>query len=258
VTTTPELVHEQGNVWVRKKRFRPAGREADSLPASSGDTAGVLTPNCFHPSVKNVAESLSNPFGFDPGCESFVPGYGDANAHFHVVGDHPGVHGGVESGVPFTGSVSGERLQRALAEAGMLESAGNPPTVDNTYLSYLHMCHADGTPSQESYDDLEPLFDSEFRAITAHVLLPVDERATRHVFAVATAEPTDDVDMERRHATEVMGSGWLVYPIKEPAEWNDGDEAALVEALKALQETDYRREADLGRFGPTGETYLVR
>lgn len=208
--------------------------------------------------MKNVAESLSNPFGFDPGCEQFVPGYGDANAHFHVVGDHPGVHGGSESGIPFTDSESGERLQRALVDAGMLESAGTPPDVDKTYLSYLHTCVAGGTPSRESYDDIEPLFDSEFRAITAHVLLPVGERATRHVFAVATAESADDVDMDDLHATEVMGSGWLVYPIKEPADWTDEDASALVEALKALQETDYRREADLGRFGPTGESYLVR
>jgi len=208
--------------------------------------------------VKNVAESLSNPFGFDPGCDRFVPGYGDANAHFHVVGDHPGVHGGVDSGIPFTGSESGERLQRALADAGLLDAAGSPPEVGKTYLSYLHMCGADGTPSQTSYDDLEPLFDSEFRAITAHVILPVGERATRHVFSVATAESADDVDMDDLHATEVMGSGWLVYPIKEPMAWTDEDETALVDALVALQETDYRREADLGRFGPTGESYLVR
>ena len=224
----------------------------------SVETVGVLPPSRLHSFVKNVAESLSNPFGFDPECESFVPGYGDANAHFHVVGDHPGVHGGVDSGVPFTDSESGERLQRALVAAGMLESAGSPPDVDRTYLSYLHMCGADGTPSRESYADLEPLFDSEFRAITAHVVLPVGERATRHVFAVATAESPDDVELDELHATEVVGSGWLVYPIKEPGEWTDDDEDALVEALQALQETDYRREADLGRFGPTGESYLVR
>jgi len=33
-------------------------------------------------------------------CERFVPGYGDTRAHFHVVGDHPGVHGGLDAGVP--------------------------------------------------------------------------------------------------------------------------------------------------------------
>lgn len=208
--------------------------------------------------VKNVAESPFNPFGFDPGCEPFVPGYGDANAHFHVIGDHPGVHGGLESGVPFTGSESGERLQRALAAGGLLEATGTPPTVDKTYFSYLYVCATDGEPTDDDYADLEPLFDSELRAITAHVLLPVGERATRHVFAIATAEEADEVDMDSLHATEVVGSGWLVYPIKEPTLWTDSDESVLVDALVALRATDYRREADLGRFGPTGETYHVR
>jgi len=208
--------------------------------------------------VRNVTDRPDNPFGFDPGCERYVAGYGDANAHFHVIGDHPGVHGGVDSGVPFTDSEAGERLQRALVDGGLLTESGTPPTVDRTYFSYLHMCVADGTPSERSYDDLEPLFDSELRAITAHVLLPVGERATRHVFSIATSEPTDEIDMDERHATEIAGSGWLVYPIKEPTEWVGDDEERLVAALEALLDSDYRREADLGRFLPNDDPYLVR
>ena len=49
--------------------------------------------------MENVTDRTSNPFGMHPPCEQFVPGYGDANAAFHVVGDHPGVHGGVDTGV---------------------------------------------------------------------------------------------------------------------------------------------------------------
>jgi len=207
--------------------------------------------------VKNVTARQHNPFGFDAPCEPFVPGYGDANAHFHVIGDHPGVHGGATSGIPFTDNAAGERLQRALVAAGLLAEAGTPPTVEKTYLSYLYMCGGD-PPTDADYDDLEPLFDTELRAITAHVLLPVGERATRHVFENTTAEPTDSIDMAARHATEVVGSGWLVYPIKEPAEWTDDDEDRLVDALRALLETDYRREADLGRFMPGEDPYLVR
>ena len=208
--------------------------------------------------MRNVTDRPDNPFGFDPDCERYVAGYGDANAHFQVIGDHPGVHGGAESGVPFTDNETGERLQQALVDGGLLLEAGTPPTVDKTYFSYLHMCVADGTPTDESYDDLEPLFDSELRAITAHVLLPVGERATRHVFSIATAERTDDIDMDELHATEVVGSGWLVYPIKEPSEWDDGDEERLVQTLEGLLASDYRREADLGRFLPNDDPYLVR
>ena len=208
--------------------------------------------------MKNVADRPDNPFGFEPECERSVAGYGDANAHFHVVGDHPGVHGGVESGIPFTDSEAGERLQRALVEGGLLFEAGSPPSVDKTYLSYLHMCVADGTPSEDSYDDLEPLFDSELRAITAHVVFPVGERVTRHVFSIATAKSTDDIDMDELHATEIVGSGWLVYPVKEPTEWTGDDEDRLVQALEALLASDYRREADLGRFLPNDDPYMVR
>lgn len=208
--------------------------------------------------MKNVTARESNPFGFQPPCEPFVPGFGDANAHFHVVGDHPGVHGGAESGVPFTEFEASERLQRALVAGGLLREAGTPPVVEKTYLSYLHMCVPEGVPTEADYADIERFFDAELRAITAHVLLPVGARATSHVFSIASSESPDDVDMDARHATEIPGSGWLIVPIKDPAEWTDDDEARLVAALEELLERDYRREADLGRFLPDDSPYLVR
>jgi uracil-DNA glycosylase len=208
--------------------------------------------------VKNVTARQSNPFGFEPPCDEYVPGYGDANAHFHVIGDHPGVHGGGETGYPFTEFDASERLQDALVEGGLLKGAGAPPVVDRTYFSYLHMCVPEGVPTGRDYADQEAFFDAELRAITAHVLLPVGERATRHVFSIGTAQDTEDVDMDERHATEIVGSGWLVYPVKDPAQWSDADERDLVAALEALHDRDYRRTADLGRFLPTDDPYMVR
>jgi uracil-DNA glycosylase len=208
--------------------------------------------------VKNVTARESNPFGFDPPCEPFVPGFGDANAHFHVVGDHPGVHGGADTGYPFTGFDASERLQRAFVAGGLLEEAGTPPVVDRTYLSYLHMCVPDGVPTSQDYADQMPFFDSEVRAITAHVLLPVGERATAHVLANMSARSANDIDVDALHATEVSGSGWLIYPVRDPAAWDDSDEAALVTALENLLARDYRRRADLGRFLPDDNPYMVR
>ena len=208
--------------------------------------------------VRNVTARRSNPFGFDPPCESFVPGYGDANAHFHVVGDHPGVHGGAETGYPFTGFAASKRLQRALVAGGLLEEAGTPPVVDRTYFSYLHMCVPEGVPTPQDYADQTAFFDAEVRAITAHVLLPVGKRTTKHVFRHMSAEPAEDVDMDARHAVEISGSGWLILPITDPAAWDEGDEAELVAALEALLDRDYRREADLGRFLPDDDPYMVR
>jgi len=248
--------------------------------------------------VENVTDRTSNPFGMDPPCEARVPGYGDANADFHVIGDHPGVHGGIdpvgtdEDGrplrVPFTNE-AGLRLQEALVPGGLLAEAGRRPTVDRTFLSYLHTCVPPGTgpresgagsvpstavrangagdadadaddpsePTERDYAEMEAFFDAELRAIAAHVLLPVGGRAIRHVLAEYTARPMD-VDPAAVHATEILGSGFLVYPIREPAEWDDGDRDRLVDALRDLRSTDFRREVDLGRFVPGADPYHVR
>ena len=244
--------------------------------------------------MKNVTDRVSNPFGLSPECDRFVPGYGDANADFHVIGDHPGSHGGLETGVPFTGSAAGERFLDALVRAGLLEAAGDEPTVDSTFLSYLHMCEAtgdrlgpDGAPTRASYDDMERFFDAEVRAIAAHVLLPVGERATRHVLEQYTAQAhKTPIRMDDLHGREIRGSGWLVLPVKDPAEWTDSagseqtdlapagteptgatdggdapgtaDADRLVDSLATLRATDYRRESDLGRFIAGSDPYLVR
>jgi uracil-DNA glycosylase len=208
--------------------------------------------------VRNVTDRVRDPFDLDPPCDRSVPGYGDANAHFHVVGDHPGVHGGVETGVPFTGTAAAGRLQRALGDGGLLRSVGDEPAVDHTFLSYLHPCvHDDAEPTPEGYAATEPGFDAELRAIAAHVLLPVGERAIDHVLRHYTARPPDE---PAPHAVEIRGGGWLVLPVADPRDWTeDGGEAdALADALVELRRTDYRRESDLGRFLPGGDPYLVR
>ncbi|MFB6125919.1 MAG: uracil-DNA glycosylase family protein [Halolamina sp.] len=211
--------------------------------------------------MQHVTDRVRNPFGMAPPCEAAVPGYGDVNADFHVVGDRPGVHGGVDTGIPFTGTAAAERLQEVLAETGLLESTGTEPTVGPTFLSYLHMCVTDGdeTPPASTYADLERFFDAEVRAIAAHVLLPVGARATDHVLRTYTAKAwKTEVDMDALHGEELVGSGWLVLPIKEPAAWTAADEERLQTALTELQATDFRRESDLGRFLPGEDPYLVR
>jgi len=197
----------------------------------------------------------------EPACGQFVPGYGDANAAFHVIGDHPGVHGGVETGVPFTELPSAMRLQEVFRTTGLLRTTGSNPVVDETFFSYLHMCvpNPDGTPSEAEYTDMERFFDAELRAIAAHVLFPVGARATEHVLEEYTAQAwKTTVDMDQLHGTEIRGSGWLVIPIKEPAEWTDDNRTKLVEAITQLRSTDFRRETDLGRFIAGSDPYYVR
>ncbi len=211
--------------------------------------------------MKNVTDHTSNPFGMEPACECFVPGYGDANAEFHIIGDHPGIHGGTDTGVPFTELPGSERLQSVLQSTGLLRATGDQPVVDRTFLSYLHMCvpNPGDTPSEADYIDMERFFDAELRAIAAHVLFPVGERATRHVLETYTAQAwKTTVEMDRLHGTEIRGSGWLVLPIKEPAEWTDDDAERLQSAIETLRSTDFRRETDLGRFIAGSDPYYVR
>jgi uracil-DNA glycosylase len=247
--------------------------------------------------VRNVTDRTSNPFAMSPPCDRYVPGYGDANADFHVIGDNPAVHGGERApatnggagsetttdapstassesapasadarraadvgghGVPFTND-AGLRLQRALADAGLVDGVGPRPTVNRTFFSYLDMCVRDEPPADADYREMERFFDAELRAIAAHVLVPVGNRAIRHVVETYTAKARSVADEpDRLHGTELLGSGFLVMPVKEPAAWEDGDHDRLVAAIDDLRSTDFRRESDLGRFLAGGDPYYVR
>lgn len=191
--------------------------------------------------MENVTDRTSNPFGMRFPCEGAVYGYGDANADFHVLGDNPHVHGGLESGVPFTGSIAGVRLQRVLHAVGIAaDRYADEPDLSNCFLSYRHGCVE--LPTEERYLELERFVDAELRAINAHILLPVGDRATRYILAEHTTQahrlPDEAMAL---HAAEVRGRGFLVIPVREPAAWRPADEVALVETLAAVLASDYRQ-----------------
>lgn len=194
----------------------------------------------------------------DPPCEQYVPGYGDANADVHVIGDHPGRHGGVETGIPFTDSTAGERLQRVLEAVGLLSDPGDAPTAENLFFSYIHMCVSEDEPTPASYSEMERYFDTELRAITAHVLVPVGERAVRHVLQQFSTYPVANLDLTAVHAAEISGGAWLIVPATDPADWNDAESDELIAALDRVLSRDYERESDLGRFLTDPDPYLVR
>jgi uracil-DNA glycosylase len=181
--------------------------------------------------VERVTDRVSNPFGMRAPGEPAVHGYGDANADFHVIGADGETHGGTETGVPFTRSIAGERIQSVLHSVGFAaEPYSDRPELENCYLSYLHL--SPGDP-----DDLERYADAEIR-----VLLPVGDEALSHVLTEYTTRAGSvPMDSSRLHAAEVRGRGFLVVPVGEPAAWDDGDEAALVDRLEALLNSDYRQ-----------------
>jgi uracil-DNA glycosylase len=186
--------------------------------------------------VKRVTDRVSNPFGMRAPGEPAVYGYGDANADFHVIGRDAETHGGAETGVPFTGSLAGERIQSVLYRVGLAaEPYSDAPDLENCYLSYVRI--SPGDPA-----DLERYIDAELRALNAHILLPVGGEPLSYVLSEFTTQARRlPADSTRLHASEIRGRGFLVVPVREPAEWEPGDEAALVERLGALLNSDYRQ-----------------
>ena len=193
--------------------------------------------------MENVTEETSNPFGMRIGGRA-VYGYGDANADFHVVGDHPGRHGGTGTGVPFTGSLAGVRLQRVLHAVGFAaEPYADAPDLTDCYLSYAHPgVPEDRDPTDGSYEDMERFLDAELRAINAHIILAVGDRALSYALnehtSLANSLPHDAAAL---HAGEVRGRGFLVVPVKDPDRWMPEDERAIRERLEALLASDYRQ-----------------
>lgn len=201
--------------------------------------------------MKNVTERTRNPFGLRPPFDRTRPdertavfGYGDANADFHLIGNYPGIHGGRESGVPFTETEAGERVQSIVREVGFAAGSWSEPTVENLFCSYRHMCclPPGETPDESTYDELERYFDAELRAINAHILLPVGERATDHVLrSYTTQRERLELDMATLHGQEIRGRGFMVVPISEPTAWEDTEADAIVSRLEAILGRDYRQ-----------------
>lgn len=201
--------------------------------------------------MKHLTDRQSNPFGmrppFDRSDATDVPavfGYGDPNADFHVIGDHPGTHGGARTGIPFADGSSDTPVQKLLRSLGFLHGTSTSPQLENCFLSYLHMNTLPGgrAPTSEEYAQLERFFDAELRAVNAHVLLPVGERATDHVLREYTTRRSRiDLDMSTLHATEVRGRGFLVVPLAEPADWDESTFEAARERLEAILASDYRQ-----------------
>ncbi|WP_257299985.1 uracil-DNA glycosylase family protein [Haloarchaeobius sp. FL176] len=205
--------------------------------------------------MENVTDRVSNPFDMHPPREyppvddgpDGVPGYGDANADFHVVGASPTQHGGETTGVPFTETEGARRLQGVLYDVGFLaEPYSDAPEPTNLFASYLFMPRLpEGRePTDADYEFMERFFDAEFRAINAHIILPVGATAIDRVLREYTTlrrRFPDTIDDRAIHATEVRGRGFLVVPVADPETWDDEEAEALRERLRAILDSDYRQ-----------------
>lgn len=202
--------------------------------------------------METVTDRLSNPFGMRIDGAA-VYGWGDPNADFHAIGDHPGRHGGADAArkgddevVPFTGTPAGERLLAVFREVGLLADDRDVPEPPGLFLSYAHPRVVDGGngtgPTDDSYVDQERFLDAELRAVNAHVLLPVGDRPLAYVLREhTTLDGKLPPDAARLHARELRGRGFMVIPVRDPNDWTDEDERALLDRLEATLASDYRQ-----------------
>lgn len=201
--------------------------------------------------MKHLTDRHANPFGLRPPFDksdadavAAASGYGDPNADVHVIGDHPGIHGGARSGIPFTDRPSVAPIRELLRSVDLLTGPPDEPQLENCFLNYVHMCTLPNgrEPSEDEYAHLERFFDAELRAINAHILLPVGARATDRVLRKYTTQRSRvELDMETLHATEVRGRGFLVVPLANPGSWDDDVSAAARSRLESILASDYRQ-----------------
>lgn len=218
-------------------------------------------------SMENVTDRRHNPFGMNPPCRRACPhggravyGVGDPNADVHVIGDHPGVHGGRTSGIPF-GDPPADAVLDLLERIELVDRSSDEIRFSNAFLSHRHCCclPEGRDPTEREYIELHPYFDAELRAITAHVLVPVGRRTTSFVLDEYSGQGyRTEPRMDDLHATEIAGRGFLIVPLSDPSTWNESDTEAAFEAFRALLSRDYRQQADLGRFIATERGYMVR
>lgn len=207
--------------------------------------------DCLRIVVEHVTDRRSNPFGMrppferhDPGDVAAVFGYGDVNADFHLIGDHPGIHGGRTTGIPFTETADGLAVQDVFRETGFITGRRDEPIYENLFGSYRHMCTLpDGrAPTTSEYDTLERFFDAELRAVNAHILLPVGERVIDDVLTTYTTQRHRFGDeVSTLHARDIRGRGFMVVPIAAPSTWTSSDRDRLVATLEGILAADYRQ-----------------
>ena len=197
--------------------------------------------------VKAVSDRFKNPFGISVPCEAgtAVTGYGDPAADFHVIGDHPGCHGGAMTGIPFTESHVGREIQSVCEAVGLMGQTDSAQfSVNNLFLNYCYLCPKEPgkSPTVREYEDHERFFDAELRAVNAHILLPVGRHATDHVLKSYTTQYRKQPrSMLRRHGRDIRGRGFLVVPIADPTAWRDGDRSRIIQTLTRILDSDYRQ-----------------
>lgn len=137
---------------------------------------------------------MDQPFLLATGCmkcshrvgerTSIVHGYGDAAARVMFVGAFPDSVGANQTGIPWTRSIVGQRMQLMLRALGLhvsFAADGQTPQLVGAYMTYVVRCatHSDRAATATEIANCSAYLWHEIRLINPYIIVPVGEMPTR-------------------------------------------------------------------------------
>ncbi len=194
---------------------------------------------------------MDQPFLLAAGClkcprrvserNHIVHGYGDPAARVMFVGTFPDSLGANQTGVPWTRSVAGQRMQ-VILRALRLRTASDPenerPRMVGAYLTYLVRCatHADRVPSHAEVANCSAYLWHEIRLVNPAIIVPVGEVPTRLLCAKLMQTIPGDVAM--LHGQVFPIDRRLLLPMIDLETITRDEAHAFARVLAALLEAD--------------------
>jgi uracil-DNA glycosylase family 4 len=167
---------------------------------------------------------MDQPFLLADGCvkcprlvserNHIVHGYGDPHARVMFVGTAPDSRGANQTGVPWTRSVAGQRMQillQAVRLRTLSDVSRERPTLVGAYLTYLVRCgsHADSPPTGTEVANCSAYLWREIELINPRIIVSVGALPTRLLCAKLLHEVPGDVAAIHGH-TFIVGERMLV------------------------------------------------
>ncbi|HYF61341.1 MAG TPA: uracil-DNA glycosylase family protein [Herpetosiphonaceae bacterium] len=158
---------------------------------------------------------MDQPFLLAAGCvkcprrvserNHIVHGYGDPDARVMFVGTAPDSQGANQTGVPWTRSMAGQRMQtllQAVRLRTLSDATHERPLLVGAYLTYLVRCasHADSPPSAAEVANCSAYLWREIELVNPRIIVPVGALPTRLLCAKLLHEVPGDVAEIHGHA----------------------------------------------------------
>lgn len=191
----------------------------------------------------------THPFPLAEGClkcsvrvrerKQIVHGYGDPHAKVMVIGTVPDSLGANQTGVPWTRSVAGQRMQvllQALQLRSIAEATHERPHLFGAYLTYLVRCatHTDRIPNRTETASCIAYLWREIELVRPTILVPVGELPMRMV--CARFLHTVPGELETLHAQVFSAPPYLIVPSLDMGTMNRDEALVLGRVLAALLE----------------------